>query len=129
MRKKKFKMTISEIIISLREMVAMETLMPDSVLVKKSFLKNIADTLEEITGYIDEQSIKKEVKKLEEPKSEYVMRYDNEAVQLIPDKVQPLVRCFDCGHFDHYNADCMEGHNPNPPYEKWFCADGVKKED
>ena len=30
---------------------------------------------------------------------EYVMRYENEVLQLLPDKMQELVRCKDCVHW------------------------------
>ena len=40
-------------------------------------------------------------------------------------KEQPqIARCKDCKHFDRYNVECKKNHNPKPPYNKWFCADG-----
>jgi len=30
--------------------------------------------------------------------------------------------CANCRFFDHYNVECLAGHNPNPPYDRWFCA-------
>ena len=59
---------------------------------------------------------------------EYIMRYENEVLQLLPDKIQPLVRCKDC----KWNSG-----KPNTPYcqirsephrNDWFCADGERKE-
>ena len=41
-------MTVSEMVTTIREMVSMETKQPDSVLVKKSFLRDVADKLEEM---------------------------------------------------------------------------------
>ena len=41
-------MTTSEMVISLREMASMKTEQPDSVLVKKSFLREVADRLEDM---------------------------------------------------------------------------------
>ena len=40
--------TVSEMVISLREMASMKTEQPDSVLVKKTFLRDVADKLEEL---------------------------------------------------------------------------------
>lgn len=41
-------MKVSEMVTSLREMASMETAQPDSVLVKKSFLRKVADKLEDM---------------------------------------------------------------------------------
>ena len=35
-----------------------------------------------------------------------------------------IVRCKDCKNFDEYNVECKKGHNPDPPYNCWFCAGG-----
>ena len=40
-----------------------------------------------------------------------------------------VVQCTNCMNFDRYNAECMKKHNPNPPYNKWFCADWERKDD
>ena len=32
--------------------------------------------------------------------------------------------CSKCIFFDKYNVECEKNHNPRPPYDKWFCADG-----
>lgn len=37
-----------------------------------------------------------------------------------------IVHCTDCKSFDCYNCHCVKGHNPNPPYKEWYCADGEK---
>ena len=39
-----------------------------------------------------------------------------------------IVRCKNCKHWDTYNVECMKRHHPVPPYDNWFCADGVKRE-
>lgn len=38
-----------------------------------------------------------------------------------------VVRCKNCRYFDDYNVECIKGHNPNPPYNCWFCADGERR--
>lgn len=61
---------------------------------------------------------------------EYIVRYENELLQLLPEKMQELIRCKDCKHFeikDHWAdfggvpilaaSDC-------PTCNKW--ADGCK---
>ena len=63
---------------------------------------------------------------------EYIMRYENEVLQLLPDKIQPLIRCKDCkyrfvdGDNVRFNM-CLLNHNKVQP-DDWFCADGVKKD-
>ena len=79
--------------------------------------------------------------------TEYIMRYENEYLQLLPDKMQPLVRCKDCKHrpkvVSYKNATGVtQTHyefpedskcpcqNTNDDYyswcpdDNWFCADG-----
>ena len=36
---------------------------------------------------------------------EYIMRYENEVLQLLPDKMQELVRCKDCANSEHWYGD------------------------
>ena len=50
--------------------------------------------------------------------SEYIMRYENDVLQLMPDKIQPLVRCKDCIH------------RPKKPddYEEFNSYDGFRLE-
>ena len=63
--------------------------------------------------------------------SEYIMRYENDVLQLLPDKIQPLVRCKDCQCRDDPHAiisewlPCQIGKTP----DEWFCASGRKKVD
>ncbi len=62
---------------------------------------------------------------------EYVMRYENEVLQLLPDKMQELVRCKDCIHWDKGhteecgNLDSVCFHNGWCKPD-WFCADGER---
>ena len=64
---------------------------------------------------------------------EYVMRYEDEILQLLPDKMQELVRCKDCIHWDKGhteecdNLDSVCFHNGWCKLD-WFCADGERKE-
>lgn len=64
---------------------------------------------------------------------EYVMRYEDEILQLLPDKMQELVRCKDCIHWDKGhteecdNLDSICFHNGWCKPD-WFCADGERKE-
>ena len=68
---------------------------------------------------------------------EYIMRYENEVLQLLPDKIQPLVRCKDCKHrFDgEHMANCCEElmimtgwltEIPDDP--NGFCSKGERKD-
>lgn len=67
--------------------------------------------------------------------TEYIMRYENEYLQLLPDKMQPLVRCKDCKYW--YFADnripCEQenvcGRNGIAVTPDWYCADGERRED
>ena len=58
---------------------------------------------------------------------EYIMRYENEVLQLLPDKIQPLIRCKDCKHFD--GVDCRVNDIVNIMDTDWFCADGERREE
>lgn len=62
--------------------------------------------------------------------TEYIMRYENEYLQLLPDKMQELIRCKDCKHFeikDHwadFNGVPILATSDCPTCNKW--ADGCK---
>lgn len=61
--------------------------------------------------------------------TEYIMRYENEVLQLLPDKIQQLVRCKDC-ESRHENGCC---YNKNVHFgmfrsPNWFCADGKRRD-
>jgi len=68
---------------------------------------------------------------------EYIMRYEDEYLQLLPDKMQELVRCRDCKYLiDHYGF-MNDGYCANmrdkygvkfKPDKDFFCADGEVKE-
>lgn len=62
---------------------------------------------------------------------EYIMRYENEYLQLLPDKMQELVRCKDCKHGRRMKTENgIEVYCENNRIERifceqdWFCADG-----
>ena len=63
---------------------------------------------------------------------EYIMRYENEVLQLLPDKIQPLVRCKDCRFYKqskHGKGYCIGSCDVLGYVDgDWFCADGVKKD-
>lgn len=59
--------------------------------------------------------------------SEYIMRYENGVLQLLPDKIQPLVRCKDCKHWDADEHDCNIKTGWFACGADWFCADGERK--
>ena len=42
---------------------------------------------------------------------------------------QEIVRCNVCRFFDSYNVECTKNHDPRPPYDEWFCADGKRREE
>ena len=44
----------------------------------------------------------------------------------ICDKEHIIVHCTECKHFDNYNVECTKNHDPKPPYNIWYCADGEK---
>ena len=50
-------------------------------------------------------------------------------VTLQPTAQEAVVRCKDCIHLNSYYVECDKGHNPKPPYDKWFCADGEEGTD
>ena len=64
--------------------------------------------------------------------TEYIVRYENEYLQLLPDKMQELVRCNDCKHCSeeqYFNAHaiitCMKTGDFHDP--EWFCAVGERR--
>ena len=59
---------------------------------------------------------------------EYVVRYENEVLQLLPDKMQELVRCKDCKYWDSEEHDCNIKIGWFACGADWFCADGKRKE-
>ena len=63
---------------------------------------------------------------------EYIVKYSNNALQLLPDVMQELVRCKDCNKATDYTEQrgdrgwhCLKGFFHLGDY---FCADGVRKE-
>lgn len=58
---------------------------------------------------------------------EYIVRYENEYLQLLPDKMQELVRCKDCEYNDDGECIIKAGWFPVKP--DWFCADGERGAD
>ena len=48
------------------------------------------------------------------------------AIALLKER-EVVVRCKDCVHLDSYYVECKKGHNPKPPYDSWFCADGKER--
>ena len=62
--------------------------------------------------------------------TEYIVRYENEYLQLLPDKMQLLISCKDCDNKECLgragNVVCgIDGTSHRPD---WFCADGERKE-
>jgi hypothetical protein len=59
---------------------------------------------------------------------EYIVRYENEYLQLLPDKMQELVRCKDCKHSTVSENGLIKcGHTFRT--EDFFCADGERRTD
>ena len=60
--------------------------------------------------------------------TEYIVRYENEYLQLLPDKMQELIRCKDCKHGEP--GACGDGVDCDGVWHDayWFCADGERKE-
>ena len=57
------------------------------------------------------------------------MRYEDENLQLLPDKIQPLIRCKDCKYYtepDSHGDRCDKIHWSRGT--DWFCADGKKQD-
>ena len=52
--------------------------------------------------------------------TEYIVRYENEYLQLLPDKMQELVRCKDCKHASYCSIHEIKFS------DDWFCADGKR---
>ena len=44
-----------------------------------------------------------------------------------PKDMVEVVRCKDCMSYNSYFVKCNKGHNPRPPYDRWFCADGERR--
>ena len=79
--------------------------------------------------------------------TEYIMRYEDEVLQLLPDKIQPLIRCKDCKHrpkkpdwetyedggdieFPDEKCPCQcssDRYYSWYPDDDWFCAEGERK--
>ena len=67
---------------------------------------------------------------------EYIVRYENECLQLLPDKMQELVRCKACKHRGDRNKCIVAfvAEKQEMPYffydnrGDWFCADGERQE-
>ena len=63
---------------------------------------------------------------------EYIMRYENDVLQLLPDKIQPLVRCKDCKFRDETTEDCANVdsvcYRNGFTDGNWYCADGKRKD-
>ena len=63
---------------------------------------------------------------------EYIVRYEDEVMQLLPDRMQEIVRCKDCEFYikceeNDFNIPgfCMKINQPTD--NEHYCADGVKK--
>lgn len=39
-----------------------------------------------------------------------------------------ITTCIKCEYFDDYWVKCTKNHNPNPPYNEWYCAEGKPKQ-
>ena len=67
---------------------------------------------------------------------EYIVRYENECIQLLPDKMQELIRCKDCERRGNPKlcmiaAIAQKQDMPVFFYDnrgEWFCGDGKRKE-
>lgn len=66
--------------------------------------------------------------------TEYIVKYTGEALKLLPDMMQELVRCKDCKHGQYEewdNGECVDktvycdGYGIHKP--DWFCADGERR--
>lgn len=53
---------------------------------------------------------------------EYIMRYENEVLQLLPDKMQELIRCKDCARRNQHH-ECKYGYHS----DDWFCGDAERR--
>lgn len=60
--------------------------------------------------------------------TEYIMRYENEVLQLLPDKIQQLIRCKDCKKRGTINC-CVSMATEREIYADWFCADGERNDE
>ena len=63
--------------------------------------------------------------------TEYIVKYTNEALQLLPDVMLELVRCKDCKHFqpDRFGERGFCNFLDIVCTTTWYCADGEKKEE
>ena len=67
--------------------------------------------------------------------TEYIVRYENEYLQLLPDKMQELVRCKDCKHRGNSKKCVLSAISEEKDFPlfmldnrgDWFCADGKRK--
>lgn len=62
---------------------------------------------------------------------EYIMRYENEVLQLLPDKMQELIRCKDCVYWQDNNAGyphigCKWRDDETPDPDD-FCSAGERR--
>ena len=68
---------------------------------------------------------------------EYIMRYENEYLQLLPDKMQGLVRCKDCKHRGDAEKCVLAAISEEKDCPlfmldnrgEWFCADGRRRDE
>ena len=64
---------------------------------------------------------------------EYITRFTGNALQILPDVMQELVRCKDCKYKGNafecrLDSDLQEhGGHRTEDYDDWFCADGEEK--
>lgn len=56
----------------------------------------------------------------------YIVKYSNNALQLLPDVMQELVRCKDCTFRGEIN--CPQYYRKNELSDDYFCADGERKD-
>lgn len=62
---------------------------------------------------------------------EYIMRYEDDVLQLLPDKIQPLIRCKDCKHIVTpivAHGSWMCAITATLVQEDHYCSYGVRKE-
>ena len=60
------------------------------------------------------------------PYNECIEMLLKDAMELLKEQ-ETIVRCKDCMYLDSYYVECNKGHNPKPPYDRWFCADGERR--
>ena len=91
-------------------------LMNCSVMLKEQ--EGTIDELQNAYGYLQKQFFEVQDKLLKEQEEKYNSLAEWTAGH--------IVFCDKCKHFDDYNVECKLGHNPNVPYNNWFCAEGEK---